>query len=272
MAGPVTDSDAGPWTQPVTREMRAITLNRVAKTFDGVVEAIRCIDLQIKKQEIYCLLGPSGCGKTTVLNMVAGFERPTAGEILVEGSMVTGPGPDRAVVFQQPTLYPWQTVLQNISFGLRVAGVSSRDAKAQAMSYVGAIGLEGFEERYPYELSGGMQQRVALARAWINTPRVLLLDEPFGALDAQTKIVMQELLLDIWGRVHTTILYITHDVEEAIFLGDRIGIMTQRPALLRAELEVNLRRPRTSTITTDDAFVKLKKEILNILKEKDNFK
>ena len=206
-------------------ELRGVSKVFAAGTSNEVV-AIDRIDLDVRDGEIYCLLGPSGCGKTTVLNMVAGFEEASSGEVLVDRQSVTKPGPDRAVVFQEATLFPWLTVLGNISFGLKLAAVGRDEAKERAMQYVDSMGLAGFEHRYPNELSGGMQQRVSLGRAWVNNPEVLLLDEPFGALDAQTKIVMQELLLDLWDRSHTTILCITHDVEEAIFLGDRIGVVT----------------------------------------------
>ena len=248
-----------------------MALRGVSKVFAAgsahEVVAIERIDLEVRDGEIYCLLGPSGCGKTTVLNMVAGFEAASAGEVLVDGAAVAAPGPDRAVVFQEATLYPWLTVLGNIAFGLRLAAVGAAAARERAMRYVESMGLEGFEHRYPYELSGGMQQRVSLARAWVNNPAVLLLDEPFGALDAQTKIVMQELLLELWERFHTTILYITHDVEEAIFLGDRIGVMTKRPSTLRDELVVDVPRPRTIDLTTEDRFVALKRRILNLIRD-----
>ena len=240
-----------------------IVLSAVTKVFSpgapNEVVAIEHVDLQVRDGEIYCLLGPSGCGKTTVLNMVAGFESASTGKVLVDGQSVATPGPDRAVVFQEPTLFPWLTVLGNIAFGLELAAVDRDATRERAMRYVESMGLTGFEHRYPYELSGGMQQRVALARAWVNNPEVLLLDEPFGALDAQTKIVMQELLLDLWSRFHTTILYITHDVDEAIFLGDRIGVMTRRPSRLRDELAVDVARPRTIDLTTEETFVTLKR-------------
>ena len=248
-----------------------IELSAVTKVFSpgapNEVVAIEHIDLGVRDGEIYCLLGPSGCGKTTVLNMVAGFEAASAGKVLVDGRSVSAPGPDRAVVFQEPTLFPWLSVLGNIAFGLELASVGRDAARERAMRYVESMGLTGFEHRYPYQLSGGMQQRVALARAWVNNPEVLLLDEPFGALDAQTKIVMQELLLDLWGRSHTTILYITHDVDEAIFLGDRIGVMTKRPSRLCDELAVDVSRPRTIDLTTEETFVALKRRILNLIRD-----
>ncbi len=249
--------------------MEKIELSSISKVFGhetaNPVKAIDGLDLVIPAGCFYCLLGPSGCGKSTVLNMVAGFEQPTSGSVYLDEKIVSRPGPDRAVVFQQPTLYPWLTVRNNISLGPTLAGAPKDETDTLTMEYVRNMGLTGFEDRYPYELSGGMQQRVALARAWINKPRVLLLDEPFGALDAQTKIAMQELLLDLWDKIHTTILFITHDVDEAIFLGDRIGVMTGRPSTLCADLEVDIPRPRALAQTTEADFIGLKKKIINLL-------
>lgn len=250
-----------------------IKLTGVSKTFaEGSIVALEGLDLEIVEGEIYCLLGPSGCGKSTALNLIAGFEQPTRGEIVVDGVTDLTPGPDRAVVFQKPLLYPWLTVLQNVTLGPTFAGVDRIEAREDAVRYLSAMGLEGFEKRYPYELSGGMQQRVALARAWINKPRILLLDEPFGALDAQTKIVMQELLLEIWEKFRTTMLYITHDIEEAIFLGDRVGVMSRRPATLKSETRVNLPRPRTVDLTVDPEFIRLKKTIIDELRDEAGIK
>src|SRR5690606_18495044 len=202
-------------------------------------------------------------GKSTLLNMVAGFETVSSGSIKVDGEIVRKPGPDRAMVFQQPTLFPWLTVLDNVKLGLSLAKKSN--AKEKAMDYIREIGLSGFEHRYPYDLSGGMQQRVGLARAWVNTPSVLLLDEPFGALDAQTRIVMQSLLLDLWIKHDTTILFITHDIDEAIFLGDRIGVMGRRPGVIKEEIKVPLERPRVLEMTTSPDFISIKARIMNQL-------
>ena len=255
--------------QPMPAQAKPkIKLEGVSKSFaEGSITAIRHLDLEIQEGEIYCLLGPSGCGKSTALNIIAGFEQPSGGEVSVDGATDLTPAPDRAVVFQKPLLYPWLTVLQNVTLGPKFAGAGSVEAKDDAMSYLRAMGLEGFESRYPYELSGGMQQRVSLARAWINKPRILLLDEPFGALDAQTKVVMQELLLDLWERFRTTMLYITHDIEEAIFLGDRVGVMSRRPSILKSETYVDLPRPRTVELTVDKEFIRLKKTIIDQLRE-----
>lgn len=244
-----------------------VQIKNVSKVYQdarlGDVKAIDNLNFSVKDREIYCLLGPSGCGKSTLLNMVAGFEAPTGGEILVDGKEVLQPGPDRAMVFQQPTLFPWLTVLGNVKLGLSLA--KKDRAEERAMEYIRDIGLQGFEHRYPYNLSGGMQQRVGLARAWVNAPSVLLLDEPFGALDAQTRIVMQALLLDLWIKHGTTILFITHDVDEAIFLGDRIGIMGRRPGVLKEEITVPLPRPRLLEMTTYAEFTSIKMRVLNQL-------
>lgn len=244
-----------------------VQIQNVSKTYHdarlGDVKAIDTLDISIKSGEIYCLLGPSGCGKSTLLNMVAGFDTPTEGSILVDGAVVQRPGPDRAMVFQQPTLFPWLTVLGNVKLGLSLA--KKEKAEEHAMEYIQEIGLSGFEHRFPYDLSGGMQQRVGLARAWVNAPSVLLLDEPFGALDAQTRIVMQALLLDLWIKHGTTILFITHDIDEAIFLGDRIGVMGRRPGVLKEEITVPLGRPRVLEMTTSAEFARIKMRVLNQL-------
>lgn len=223
------------------------------------------VDLTILGGEIFCLVGPSGCGKTTLLNILAGFDQPTAGEVLVGGERVAGPSPDRIVVFQEPHIFPWLTVLENVSFGPSVRGVPREQIRADADEFVQAIGLKGFEQSYPYQLSGGMRQRVALARALINRPRVLLMDEPFSALDALTKFQMQQLFLQVWLDHRTTTLFITHDVDEAIFLADRVGVMVGRPGGIAEIVEVNIARPRAVATTTTAAFVKIKATILEML-------
>jgi|SRR5665213_1810223 len=248
-----------------------VHLKNISKTFydesKGNIQAIESLDISIYENEIYCLLGPSGCGKSTALNLLGGFDRPTRGEILVNGRQVRKPGPDRAVVFQTPTLYPWLTALDNVNLGLLIAKVNRGEANKRSMRYLEEIGLAGFENRYPYDLSGGMQQRVALARAWVNKPDVLLLDEPFGALDAQTRVVMQELLLDLWTKHGTTILFVTHDIEEAIFLGDRIGIMSKRPGTLKEEINIEIPRPRSIHVTMTPGFLKIKERVRDQLYE-----
>lgn len=230
--------------------------------------ALLDVSLAVRTGEFACLLGPSGCGKSTILNLVAGFEWVSAGEVLLDGHAIEGPGPDRGVVFQQPTLFPWITVLDNITFGPRMTGGRAEDYVPRARRYIEAMGLVGFENHYPYELSGGMQQRVALARAWISEPQLLLMDEPFGALDAQTRLSMQELLLRVWETSRTTVLFVTHDIEEALFLADRILVMSARPGRIREELRLDFPRPRNyETIIFDADYTRAKQHVLRLIRE-----
>jgi ABC-type nitrate/sulfonate/bicarbonate transport system ATPase subunit len=231
------------------------------------VTAIDDVSLVISNQEFATILGPSGCGKTTLLRIVAGLVRPTAGTVHVDGHGITGPGRDRGMVFQSYTLFPWLTVKQNIQFGLQLSGSPKVEQETIAREFVDKVGLRGFENAYPRALSGGMKQRVAIARALANNPDVLLLDEPFGALDAQTRSLMQELLTQIWEEFHKTILFVTHDVEEAIFLSDRVFVMTARPGRIKAEIEVPLERPRSYEIKSSDTFLRLKKQALELIRE-----
>jgi NitT/TauT family transport system ATP-binding protein len=223
------------------------------------------VSVEIRDEEIVCLLGPSGCGKSTLLNIIAGFETPDSGTVTVSGQAVTRPGPDRAVVFQTPALLPWFTVTRNITLGVECRGMPREHYSAKAEEYVNAIGLQGFEHHYPYQLSGGMRQRVSIARALIGQPEVLLLDEPFGALDAQTRLTMQELLLEIWERYRPTIVFVTHDVDEAIFLASRVLVMSARPGCIREEVVVPISRPRTVEALTSRAFVETKKRLLDLV-------
>jgi NitT/TauT family transport system ATP-binding protein len=235
---------------------------------DGrTVEAVRRFTLMTTPGEFVALLGPSGCGKTTVLNAVAGFVLPTVGRVVVDGEIVTQPGADRGMVFQQHSLFPWKTVLGNVEFGLKMRGVGKKERKSQAHAYLSLVGLTGFEHAYPRELSGGMQQRVGIARALVNRPRVLLMDEPFGALDAQTRLTMQELLLGVWREVRTTVLFVTHDIDEALFLADRVAVMTGRPGQIRDLVEVKLTRPRAAEIIATPAFMVLKARVLAQVRE-----
>jgi len=231
------------------------------------VEAVRAFTLMTTPGEIVALLGPSGCGKTTVLNAVAGFVAPTAGQVAVDGEAVAAPGADRGVVFQQHSLFPWKTVLGNVEFGLKMRGVGKAARTAQARTYLSLVGLIGFEHAYPGELSGGMQQRVGIARVLVNRPRVMLMDEPFGALDAQTRLTMQELLLSVWREVRTTILFVTHDIDEALFLADRVAVMTARPGQIRDLVAVKLARPRAATVIATPEFMALKARILTQVRE-----
>jgi NitT/TauT family transport system ATP-binding protein len=229
--------------------------------------AVEATSLEIEPGQFVCILGPSGCGKSTLLNSVAGYIKPAGGRVLVDGKEVTQPGPDRGMVFQQYSLFPWKTVHQNIAFGPKIAGHSQRECDSIASTFLAMIGLKDMANKLPGELSGGMQQRVGIARALANYPSVLLMDEPFGALDAQTRLIMQENLLNIWSEFGTTVLFITHDVDEAIFLADRILIMSASPGSIIADLTVELPRPRNAEIGTTEDFVALKRECLSYIRK-----
>ena len=209
--------------------------------------ALDGIDLDIGDDEFLTVLGPSGCGKTTLLNIIAGFDHPTSGDVRLDGEAILKPGPDRGVVFQEYALFPWLSVEQNIEFGLRERRVPKAQRRARVRDQIASVGLSGFERRYPQELSGGMRQRVAIGRALVNDPKILLLDEPFAALDAQTRTLMQQELLRVWSAARRTAIFITHNIEEAILLGDRVVVMTARPGRIKEIVTVNLPRPRDVT-------------------------
>ncbi len=228
-------------------------------------EAVQDVSLKVAPGEFICLLGPSGCGKSTLLGALAGHLLPSGGSITVDGASVDGPHPDRGLVFQQHTLFPWKKVLENVAFGLKMRGVGRQQRHERARELIKLVGLEGFEGHYPSQLSGGMKQRVEIARVLINSPRVMLMDEPFGALDAQTRLMMQQLLLDVWARVKTTIVFITHDIDEALFLADRILVMGPRPGRIIDELKLDFARPRTSQLVTSPQFSALKRHCLDLL-------
>jgi NitT/TauT family transport system ATP-binding protein len=230
------------------------------------VEALRQVSLTLAPGELVCLLGPSGCGKSTLLGAVAGFVPVARGEVLVGGVPVRGPGVDRGMVFQHHTLLPWRTALDNVAFGLKVRGVPRAARQERAAAWLASVGLAGFERHYPTQLSGGMQQRVELARALITGPSVLLMDEPFGALDAQTRLDMQALLLDVWSRLRPTILFVTHDVDEAVLLADRVLVMSARGPI-RAELPVRLARPRDEAVLGSPEFVDLRRRGLALVRQ-----
>lgn len=224
-----------------------LELEEVEKRFEsqqGSTLALSRISFRVHRREFICVIGASGCGKSTLIRIVAGLEYPTGGRVAVDGIEVDGPGPDRGMVFQSYTLFPWLTVRRNVAFGLRMRGDSRMDPDAEAMAWIEVVGLRGFENHYPDQLSGGMKQRVAIARALANRPRILLMDEPFGALDAQTRASMQSYLLQIWRNVEVTVLFITHDLDEAIFLADRIVVLDRDPGRVREIIEVPVPRPR----------------------------
>lgn len=245
----------------VALEGGVIRLGRGAAAFDVVED----IDLDIAPEQFVCLLGPSGCGKSTLLGAVAGHLSLRSGRVSLDGRDIAGPHPDRGIVFQHHTLFPWRSVIDNVAFGLKMKGVAKRERLAQARDFLAQVGLSGFEDRYPAELSGGMQQRVEIARALINRPRVLLMDEPFGALDAQTRLTMQELLLRVWGQNRTTILFVTHDIDEALFLADRIVVMTPRPGRILDDLTIDFARPRQRDLISSPHFTTLKRHCLTLL-------
>jgi NitT/TauT family transport system ATP-binding protein len=229
------------------------------------VQALRGIDLDVKAGEFVSILGPSGCGKSTIIGAVAGFTRVSAGELTVDRQRVLAPGPDRGVVFQQHTLFPWKTVAANVEFGLKMRGVGRRERQLQAREILHHVGLGDFLNHYPHQLSGGMQQRVNLARVLVNRPRVILMDEPFCSLDAQTRLQMQQMLLALWHEFHMTVVFVTHDVDEAVFLSDRVVVLTKRPGTVKAELRVELPRPRDLSLLTSPDFTMLKRSALDLL-------
>lgn len=231
----------------------------------NVITALEGYSLEIAEGEFVAILGPSGCGKSTSLNLLAGFDRATGGQVLLNGKPVAKPGPDRGVVFQNANLLPWLNVWENVVFGPKVKGVAERDYRDRAKEMLALVKLDGFEKHLPGQLSGGMQQRASIARALINDPDVLLMDEPFGALDAQTRISMQELLLQIWEQDQRTVMFITHDIDEALLLADRVVIMTGRPGKIREEILIDFPRPRNYRVTALPEFQALKQRLLALL-------
>ncbi|MDQ9130208.1 ABC transporter ATP-binding protein [Serratia fonticola] len=245
----------------------AIEINQVSLSFPaklGTQRVLEDISLTLENGEFVVLLGPSGCGKSTILNLIAGFERPQCGSILCQGSPVAAPGPDRGMVFQQANLFPWLTVRDNVSFGPRMQGATQEHVQPETQKFLKLVGLQGFEDHYPWQLSGGMKQRAAMARAWLPNPDVLLMDEPFGALDAQTRLMMQELLLSAWQQTGTTILFVTHDVEEALFLADRILIMSAHPGCIVDEIRLPFGRQRDiETLAQAEGYSEIKQRVLH---------
>ncbi|HEX2604104.1 MAG TPA: ABC transporter ATP-binding protein [Oxalicibacterium sp.] len=231
------------------------------------VQAVKSVSLNVQPGEFVSLIGPSGCGKSTLMNAVAGFTRANSGTLTLDGKRIDGPGSDRGVVFQQYSLFPWMTVRKNVEFGLKMKNVSQAQRETQARTLLGLAGLLAFENHYPSQLSGGMKQRVGIVRALATSPQVLLMDEPFGALDSQTRSVMQEILTNMWQRLRLSVLFITHDIEEAIFLSDRIYVMTARPGRIKAEIKVPLPRPRTPDMMDTPEFAGLIRSIKKLIRE-----
>jgi NitT/TauT family transport system ATP-binding protein len=247
-----------------------VDLSRVEVYFgegEHAVKALNGIDLRVEPGEFVSVLGPSGCGKSTIISTIAGFRRVSAGDLTVDQRPVIAPGRERGVVFQQHMLFPWKTVLGNVEFGLKMQGIARSARRKTASDILHHVGLGSFLQHYPHQLSGGMQQRVALARVLVNRPRVLLMDEPFAALDAQTRLHMQETLIKLWQELRMTVLFITHDVDEAVILSDRVVVLTQRPAHVKAELTVNLPRPRDHHTLASPEFVRLRREAFELLLE-----
>ena len=248
--------------------MSNITVKNLCKTYPGQppVLALARIDLDVAPGDFVALLGPSGCGKSTLLNLIAGFEPVTSGLLHVDQQPVAAPGPDRGVVFQEAALFPWLTVWENVIFCPRVQGLPKQDYEERAHEMLKIVGLSDFKNHLPVQLSGGMRQRVGIARILTLGSRVLLMDEPFGALDAQTRLTMQELLLSVWQQLKPTIIFVTHDIDEAIFLANTIYVMSARPGRIQQKIEVPLARPRTVADTASESFSALKLQILNLIR------
>lgn len=223
------------------------------------------VNLHLFPNEFVCLIGPSGCGKSTLLNLIAGLISPTKGSVLIDGEKVLGPGPDRGMIFQNYTLFPWLTVAQNIAFGLQLQKMKQSEQKQRIHYYLNVIGLSDFANTYPKELSGGMKQRVAIARALANEPEVLLMDEPFGALDAQTKEQLQEFLIQLWEKTKITILMVTHDIEEAVFLSQRLYVLGTQPGRIKKEIGIDLPTDRQLGLKLTPQFIEKKREVLQAL-------
>lgn len=248
--------------------MTLITVDRVSRHFTDVkknstVNALDNISLEVQRNKFLCLLGPSGCGKSTLLNMIAGFDLPSSGTVSVGGQAITGPGSDRGFVFQQPTLMPWLTVRENVAFHLTMRGIVKAERREKAQHFIDMVRLTGFENHFPSELSGGMNQRVGIARALLMNPEVILMDEPFGALDEQTKMDMQSELIRIWRESQATIVFVTHSIEESLSLGTHVAVMSARPGRIRELIKVDLPRPRDPTSAP---FNDYKRHILSLLR------
>jgi sulfonate transport system ATP-binding protein len=237
------------------------------ETIDGSFEAVTNTGIHVNPGEFVSIVGPSGCGKSTLLNAVAGFLKPTTGTVTVDGEPVKGPSAERGMVFQQYSLFPWKTVRENVEFGLKMRGMDRSQRERAARTLLGLAGLEAFEKHYPDRLSGGMKQRVGIVRALATGPKVLLLDEPFGALDAQTRVIMQQILTNMWQRLKISVLFVTHDIDEAIFLSDRVYCMTARPGSIKAEISIPLERPRQQSMMMSSEFLALRRGLMSLIRE-----
>jgi NitT/TauT family transport system ATP-binding protein len=236
-------------------------------TLDGAVEAVSSTSIHVEPGEFVSIVGPSGCGKSTLLNAVAGFLKPTCGSVKLDGEAIDGPSADRGMVFQQYSLFPWKTVRENVEFGLKMRGMDRFNRERAARTLLGLAGLSAFENHYPERLSGGMKQRVGIVRALATGPKVLLLDEPFGALDAQTRLIMQQILTNMWQRLKISVLFVTHDIDEAIFLSDRVYCMTARPGTIKAEIAIPLERPRQQAMMMSSEFLGLRRGLMSLIRE-----
>lgn len=236
-------------------------------SIEGPVHAVTDTQIHVRPGEFVSIVGPSGCGKSTLLNAVAGFLKPTTGIVTVDGERVNGPSAERGMVFQQYSLFPWKTVRENVEFGLKMRGMPRSQRERAARTLLGLAGLEAFEKHYPEKLSGGMKQRVGIVRALATGPKVLLLDEPFGALDAQTRVIMQQILTNMWQRLKISLLFVTHDIDEAIFLSDRVYCMTARPGSIKAEIPIPLERPRQQSMMMSSEFLALRRGLMSLIRE-----
>ena len=260
---PVRDRFARLKQRPVVLEVKG--LSKEFESSHGPVTALHDINFKTHRREFVCVIGPSGCGKSTLIRILAGLETPSSGQMLLDGKEVHGPGPDRGMVFQGYTLFPWLTVKKNVMFGLEMAGRGRGPAEEEAMQWIDLVGLTKFAKSYPHQLSGGMKQRVAIARALANQPRILLMDEPFGALDAQTRARMQSYLMEIWQNIDITILFITHDLDEAIYLADRILVLKAHPGEVQELIEVPVPQPRSAEQLLSAEFLATKKRLEELI-------
>jgi NitT/TauT family transport system ATP-binding protein len=251
------------YSRPVVLEVEGVTRTFTGES--GPVRALERLSFQVHRRELLCVIGPSGCGKSTIGRIIAGLDEPSGGRVVVDGNEVRGPGRDRGMVFQGYTLFPWRTVLENVMFGLELAGMGKAAAEREAKPWVDMVGLSGFASAYPHQLSGGMKQRVAIARALVNRPRILIMDEPFGALDAQTRAEMQAYLIQIWRNVEVSIVFITHDLDEAVYLSDRILVMGANPGRLLETVENWVPRPREPEHLDSELFVATKRRLESLI-------